>query len=218
MVEFIDDHPSRIAAADDHHIDGLGVIGNVHAVKQQPEQPVRKANAHHSKGLKHTADGKVRHRHPPDQRSGDQGNPGDHNMGRRGQHTGQHRPDQLITAGKLPQAAVQPHHRKQNDRHNGKRGGAAQPAVQIVHRDHGGPAVKAEPEGKQIGQIDGQNVKHDQSQCDHLTAENFFFGSFIWLHRRCHIPVLLSSVVFCNNSLYDITNRPMVQLMQDQNW
>ena len=43
-------------------------------------------------------------------------------MGCRGEYTGQHRPHQFIAAGKLPQAAVKPHHRKQDNGHNGKAG------------------------------------------------------------------------------------------------
>ncbi len=53
-------------------------------------------------------------------------------MGGGGQHAGQHRPDQLIAAGELPQAAVEPHHREQDDGHDGEGRSAAKPAIQVV--------------------------------------------------------------------------------------
>ena len=116
-----------------------------------------------------------------------------------GQNGGYDDPDQFGIAGKAPDAPVQTQSPEDGQAEHCVGGGKAQPTAQIISRDLREAAVKAKPEGEEIGQIDSHDIIECQDDGHSLpVAEAVGRGGIIpALTRNPFRVFLLKLIIFC---------------------
>ena len=163
-----EDHLPGVAGADEHDIvAGPDSVGT--QLAQIKKQAVGKPDGRNENILEARADDVVGDGHTPEQ-GRDQDN-----MEDGGRERSDRDPDKFGKAGKTPEAVVKTGKGKEDDAEHGIKRNESPPCHQIITRDPGKDAVKAEPERKKVGQIDRDDVVENKKGNNQLPVFDFLF-------------------------------------------